>query len=169
VLERRNASKAVCCDDLPLLICKSDLSARHRIRRRGELLLPEDLARGVANSAHHRRLVADRDGLATLRFGKFAACSGVPAHCLPQGLGQDIAGGQISTLEAARHVLKYGNVDRYGSGSFATWPRFDASPTCILGVVVVRRPPKRSESLCPSLLHALPRSAAGTFSLVSGS
>jgi hypothetical protein len=35
------------------------------------------------------------------RFSSFVACFGAPSHCLPQGLGQSIVAGQISTLEAA--------------------------------------------------------------------
>jgi hypothetical protein len=40
----------------------------------------------------HRRFV-------TSRLTRFAACSGAPSHCLPQGSGQGIVAGQSSTLE----------------------------------------------------------------------
>src|SRR5262249_36482955 len=50
-------------------------------------------------------------------------------HCR----GSDYPAGNGRTCAQIRYF------DRHGSGSFATWPRFDASLTCILGGVVVRR------------------------------
>jgi hypothetical protein len=35
-----------------------------------------------------------------------AACFGAPSHCPPQGSGQDIVAGQISTLEVVRGVFR---------------------------------------------------------------
>ena len=66
-------------------------------------------------------------------------------------------------LEVARHALKLRYVDRYSSGSIGYM-----AATCMLCIVVVRWPRKRSESLYPSLPRALPRIVAGTFSLVTG-
>src|SRR6516225_2040740 len=44
--------------------------------------------------------------LAASRFSRFAACSGAPSHRLPQGSGQGIVAGQISTLEVVRGVFR---------------------------------------------------------------
>src|SRR6516162_166131 len=43
---------------------------------------------------------------AASRLCRFAACSGAPSHRLPQGSGQDIVAGQISTLEVVRGVFR---------------------------------------------------------------
>src|SRR5262249_9481559 len=40
--------------------------------------------------------------LSASRVSHFPACSGAPSHRLPQGSGQGIVAGQISTLEVAR-------------------------------------------------------------------
>ena len=40
--------------------------------------------------------------LAASRLNWFAACFGVPSHCLPLGSGRSIVGGQTSTPEGAR-------------------------------------------------------------------
>src|SRR6516165_10252347 len=79
------------CDDAKDLAGRSLLVLRFT-QFAGE---PRDLcfAHGLWRTAPlQRRFVA-------LRFGSFAACSGAPSHCLPQGSGQGIVAGQISTLK----------------------------------------------------------------------
>src|SRR5262252_2515468 len=49
-----------------------------------------------------------RSRFAASRFSGLAACSEAPSHRLPRASGQGIVAGQISTLEVARHALKYG-------------------------------------------------------------
>jgi hypothetical protein len=61
------------------------------------------LAGGGAATAHGlwRITALKRRRLVASRFDRFAACSGAPSHCLPQGSGQGIVAGQSSTLEVA--------------------------------------------------------------------
>ena len=47
-----------------------------------------------------------RHRLKASRFNWFAACSGAPSHCRPQGSGQGTVDGQTSTLEAVERGFR---------------------------------------------------------------
>jgi hypothetical protein len=67
---------------------------------------------------------------AASRFKWFSAGFGAPSHRLPQGSGQGIVAGQISTPEVARHALKYGMFATAPAASGRDPPRLVAGEQC---------------------------------------
>ena len=84
--------------------------------------------------------------LTTSRFNWFAAGSGAPSHCLPQGSGQGTVDGQTSTLEAVGRGFRHRSLSGWGRARLMDSFSFRNSSGSLAMFASIRRASSRVSS-----------------------